>query len=203
MLKHRFAERLLQHSALIGSYLMFLMLYCNLIPFWIGKSRISIQSGFVCNSAVHIPVRLSILRNYLYACLVEQLGGQFRVEGRRHGENGQILGGKLNEVKAQQRVDVFSPWCWSPCAGDSCGCAGSYGTWRRCRRERSGSRCTRCACPPCGFSGCALTDRFFHSEGRAWGLSPWPSSFRACLPLKQWPLGPRASQRLKNNQEVC
>ena len=55
------------------------------------KSRISIQSRFICNSAVHIPVRLSILRNYLYACLVEQLGGQFRVEGRWHGENGQIL----------------------------------------------------------------------------------------------------------------
>ena len=116
MLKHRFVGGLLQHNALIGSYLMFLMLYCNLIPFLKWKSSIPIQSRFVCSSAVHIPVRLSILRNYLYACLVEQLGGQFRVEGRRHGKNGQILGGKLIEDgrtgSRHLLTLVLIPLCW-------------------------------------------------------------------------------------------
>ena len=202
MLKHRFAGGLLQHNALIGSYLMFLMLYCNLIPFWNGKVVFQSNQGSFVALLFTFQFAFQFWGTTFTPALLSSLEASSGSKGDGMGRTGRSWG--ENSLKTEEQgADICSPWCWSPCAGDSCGCAASCGTWLPSRRARSGSRCRRCACPPCGFSGCGLTGKFFHSEGRAWGLSPWPSSFRASHPLKQWPLSPRASQRLKNNQEIC
>ena len=113
MLKHRFAERLLQHSALIGSYLMFLMLYCNLIPFWIGKVEFQSNQGSFVTLLFIFQFAFQFWGTTLTPALLSSLEASSGSKGDGMGSTGRSWGRTQCTTKIQYVLTlVLIPLCW-------------------------------------------------------------------------------------------